>query len=64
MIATACALSLGMLLVGLRRRQIRWSTAVLLLAFALSILNVAATRADTQPGKSMVRRTASYSIHR
>ena len=47
MLAIACALCLALLFVGLRRRQIRWSTAVLLLAFALSILNAATTRAGT-----------------
>lgn len=47
-LAIACALCLGLLFVGLRRRQLRWTTAVLLLAFALSILSAARTSASTR----------------
>ena len=47
-IAIVCALCLGFLFIGLRRRQLRWTTAVLLLAFALSILSAARTGASTR----------------
>ncbi|HEX4147040.1 MAG TPA: protease pro-enzyme activation domain-containing protein, partial [Pirellulales bacterium] len=40
-LAIAMAMFLGLLFVGLRRKQLRWTTAVLLLAFALSILSAA-----------------------
>ena len=48
-LALACALCLGLLFIGLRRRQIRWTTVVLLLAFALSILSAARSNASTRP---------------
>jgi subtilase family serine protease len=47
-LAIICALCLGLLFVGLRRKQLRWTTAVLLLAFALSILSAARTSASTR----------------
>jgi subtilase family serine protease len=46
--AIFCALLLSLLLMGARKRQIRWSTAVLLALFALSILNAATTSASTR----------------
>jgi len=61
-VAIACALCLALLFAGLRRKQIRWSTAVLLLAFALSILNAARSNAATHAGSSAQRRVASNSI--
>jgi len=48
-LAIVCALCLGFLFAGLRRRQLRWTTAVLLLAFALSILSAARTSASPRP---------------
>jgi Pro-kumamolisin, activation domain len=47
-LSIVCALCLGLMSLGLRRRQIRWSTAVLLLAFALSILSAARSSASTR----------------
>jgi hypothetical protein len=62
-VAIACALCLGLLFVGLRRRQVRWSTAVLLLAFALSILNAARSSASTHTGSAAAQRqVASNSV--
>jgi hypothetical protein len=55
-VAMACLLCLGLLFVGLRRRQVRWSTAVLLLAFALSILNAARSSANTRSGHAATQR--------
>jgi len=55
-LAIACALCLGLLFIGLRRRHIRWSTAVLLLAFALSILSAARSSADTHAGNAATQR--------
>jgi hypothetical protein len=52
LLAIACALCLAFLFAGLRRKQIRWSTAVLLLAFALSILNATRSSAATRAGSS------------
>jgi purine-cytosine permease-like protein len=52
MLAIACALCLALLFVGLRRKQIRWSTAVLLLAFALSILSATRSSAANRAGNS------------
>jgi hypothetical protein len=49
-LAMACALCLGLMFLGLRRRQLRWTTAVLLLAFALSILSAARSSASARPG--------------
>ena len=47
-LAAVCALLLATMFVGLRRRQMRWSTVVLLLAFALSILSAARSYAGTR----------------
>jgi Pro-kumamolisin, activation domain len=54
-LAIASALCLGLLFLGLRRRQIRWTTAVLLVAFALSILSAARSSASTQVGKRVMQ---------
>jgi hypothetical protein len=70
--AIFCALLLGLLLMGVRKRQIRWSTAVLLAVFALSILNAATTSASTpvnthRDGDGTQRRLVSEvasSLHR
>ena len=43
------AMFLGLLFLGLRRKQLRWTTAVLLVAFALSILSAARASANTHP---------------
>ena len=49
-LAIAMAMFLGLLFVGLRRKQLRWTTAVLLVAFGLSILSAArSSRASTRP---------------
>jgi hypothetical protein len=62
------ALCLGLLYVGLRRRQVRWSTALLLPAFALSILNAARSSAATHAGNaatqhSVASKSASSTRH-
>lgn len=67
-LALACALCLGLLFLGLRRKQLRWTTAVLLLAFALSILTAARSSASTRavhpasqhPAAKLVSLTASH----
>jgi Pro-kumamolisin, activation domain len=61
-LAIAFALCLGLVFVGLRRRQVRWSTAVLLLAFALSILNAARTSASTHAGNRTTRRPVASTL--
>ena len=61
-LAIACALCLGFLFVGLRRRQLRWTTAVLLLAFALSILSAARTGASTRPHHPASRAPAAMRL--
>lgn len=58
-LAIAFALCLGLVFIGLRRGQIRWTTAVLLLAFALSILNAARSSASTRPDHSTPQRPAA-----
>jgi len=58
-LAIACALCLGLLFVGLRRKQLRWTTAVLLLAFALSILSAARTSASARPAHPSPQRPAA-----
>ncbi len=61
-LAIICALCLGFLFVGLRRRQLRWTTAVLLLAFALSILSAARTSASTRPHHLVSRAPAAMRL--
>lgn len=61
-LAIACALCLGLVFVGLRRRQLRWTTAVLLLAFALSILSAARTSASTRPHHPVSRAPAAMRL--
>lgn len=46
-LAISMAMFLGLLFLGLRRKQLRWTTAVLLVAFALSILSAARASANT-----------------
>lgn len=46
-LALACAFFLGLMFLGVRRGQLRWTTAVLLLAFAFSILSAARANANT-----------------
>ena len=58
-LAITFALCLGLLYVGLRRRQVRRSTAVLLLAFALSILNAARSSAATQAGNAATQHSVA-----
>jgi uncharacterized membrane protein YphA (DoxX/SURF4 family) len=60
--AIACVLCLGLLFVGLRRRQVRWSTVVLLLAFALSILSAARSSASTHVGNAAARRAVASKL--
>jgi Pro-kumamolisin, activation domain len=57
--ALACAVCLGLLFVGLGRRQMRWSTALLLVALALSILNAARSRAGTLGGHATTQHSAT-----
>jgi len=61
-LAIICALCLGLLFVGFRRRQLRWTTAVLLLAFALSILSAARTSASTRPHHPASRAPAAMRL--
>jgi Pro-kumamolisin, activation domain/Sodium/calcium exchanger protein len=61
-LAIICALCLGFLFVGLRRKQLRWTTAVLLLAFALSILSAARTSASTRPHHAASRAPAAMRL--
>jgi len=61
-LAIICALCLGLLFVGLRRRQLRWTTAVLLLAFALSILSAARTSASARPHHPVSRASAAMRL--
>ncbi len=61
-VAAACALCLVLLFLGLRRRQLRWTTAVLLLAFALSILSVARTSAGTRPRPPVSRSPSAMQL--
>ncbi|HEX4001965.1 MAG TPA: S53 family peptidase [Candidatus Acidoferrales bacterium] len=55
-LAMALAMLLGLLFMGLRRKQLRWTTAVLLVAFALSILSAARASANTRPAHRAVAR--------
>src|SRR5579862_8474304 len=66
-LALACAFCLGLMFLGLRRGQLRWTTAVLLLAFAFSILSVARAKANTPvlhgpAGRSAAARVASLTV--
>jgi Pro-kumamolisin, activation domain len=55
-LTAACLFCLGLLFIGVRRRQLRWTTAVLLVAFALSILSAARSNASTHVGKAPTKR--------
>jgi hypothetical protein len=48
-LAITMAMFLGLLFLGVRRKQLRWTTAVLLIAFALSILSAARASANARP---------------
>ncbi len=61
-LAIIFALCLGLLFVGLLRRQLRWTTAVLLLALALSILSAARTSASTRPRHPVSRAPAAMRL--
>jgi len=58
-LAITSALCLGLLFLGLRRRQIRWTTAVLLVAFALSILSAARSSGNTHMGSRVTQHPAA-----
>jgi subtilase family serine protease len=61
-LAIVCALCFGLLFAGVHRRQLRWTTAVLLLAFALSILSAARTSASTRPHHPVSRAPAAMQL--
>jgi subtilase family serine protease len=62
-LAIACVLCFAMLFAGLRRRQIRWSTAVLLLVFALSILSAARSSEAAGRHRMVAANSASWIPH-
>ncbi|HTW22851.1 MAG TPA: protease pro-enzyme activation domain-containing protein [Candidatus Baltobacteraceae bacterium] len=61
-LALACALFLSLLFLGLRRGQLRWTTAVLLVAFAFSILSAARAKANTPALRAPAQRPVAVRL--